>query len=99
MATGMPPKENSTHTGFLPQERAWLDQVVAAGFVDVWRHLHPQERGYSWWDYKTRARERNVGWRIDYFFASQKLLGRIKTCQILADVLGSDHAPIALELA
>lgn len=93
------PKENSTHTGFLPQERAWLDQVVAAGFVDVWRHLHPQERGYSWWDYKTRARERNVGWRIDYFFASQELLGRIKTCQILANMLGSDHAPIALELA
>ena len=92
------PRENSTHTGFLPQERAWLDQVQAAGFTDVWRHFHPDQVGYSWWDYKTRARERNVGWRIDYFWASVQLLPRLRSCDILSDVTGSDHAPLWLEL-
>ncbi|MBQ6154743.1 exodeoxyribonuclease III [bacterium] len=92
------PRENATHTGFLPQERAWLDQVAAAGFVDVWRHLHPQEIGYTWWDYKTRARERNVGWRIDYFWGSAALLSAVTDCRILSDIYGSDHAPIELTL-
>ena len=90
------PKENARHTGFLPIERAWIDKVIGAGFIDVWRHHHQQEIAYSWWDYKTRARARNVGWRIDYFFASQNLLSSIQDCQILSDVGGSDHAPIML---
>jgi exodeoxyribonuclease-3 len=93
------PKENATHTGFLPQERAWLDQVAAGGLADVWRVCHPGEVGYSWWDYKTRARERNVGWRIDYFWASQGLLPKVETCQIMSQILGSDHAPLQLNLA
>ena len=90
------PKENSTHTGFLPEERAWLDQVVESGFADVWR-LRPEQVAYSWWDYKTRARERNVGWRIDYFFASARFLPRIASCEIKSAVLGSDHAPLLLD--
>ena len=93
------PKENRTHTGFLPEERTWLDQVVAAGFSDSWRTLHPQQIGYSWWDYKTRARARNVGWRIDYFWVSQRLQTKIKRCEILTEVSGSDHAPIELVIA
>jgi exodeoxyribonuclease-3 len=92
------PKENATHTGFLPQERAWLDQVTAAGFIDLYRHHHPQQVAYSWWDYKTRARARNVGWRIDYFWASQKLLPLATDCEILGAVTGSDHAPVHLKL-
>ncbi len=92
------PRENETHTGFLPQERAWLDSVSAAGFVDVWRRLHPQEVAYSWWDYKTRARERNVGWRIDYFWASEALAPWIRSCEIQTEIMGSDHAPIILTL-
>lgn len=93
------PRENSTHTGFLPQERAWLDDVAAAGFVDVWRTQHPTQVGYTWWDYKTRARERDVGWRIDYFWASTRLMPRVTTCEICHDIFGSDHAPIQLELS
>jgi exodeoxyribonuclease-3 len=92
------PRENSKHTGFLPEERAWLDRVVEANFVDVWRFFHPREVGYSWWDYKTRSRERNVGWRIDYFWASRELMGKIGGCEILGEVGGSDHAPLELRL-
>jgi exodeoxyribonuclease-3 len=92
------PKENSQQTGFLPEERAWLDQVVAAGMVDVWRKFHPKEVEYSWWDYKTRARARNVGWRIDYFFCTEKLMKRIKKCELLTEIKGSDHAPVLLEI-
>jgi exodeoxyribonuclease-3 len=92
------PKENATHTGFLPEERAWLDQVVRAGFGDAWRGLHPQQIGYSWWDYKTHARDRNVGWRIDYFWLSQQLQSKVKRCEILTEIKGSDHAPLELVL-
>ena len=92
------PKENSKNTGFLPQEREWLDEVVNSGLTDVWREFHPNEVGYSWWDYKTKARERNVGWRIDYFFCSKSLLPKISKCEILSEIMGSDHAPILLEI-
>ena len=71
------PKENQETTGFLPEERAWLDEVVACGWVDTFRHFYPEKEGaYSYWDMKTRARDRNVGWRIDYLFASPDLLPR-----------------------
>lgn len=93
------PKENSQHTGFLPQERAWLDEVVTNNFVDVWRTLHPGKIAYTWWDYKTRSRSRNVGWRIDYWFVSARLLPNVQRCRILTEVEGSDHAPILLELS
>lgn len=93
------PKENEKNTGFLPQEREWVGQFIDAGFIDTFRHLHPEQPNhYSWWDYKTGARARNVGWRIDYFFISKDLLPRLKKAFILNDVLGSDHCPVGIEL-
>ncbi len=94
------PKENEEISGFLPVERAWIDKVIAAGYVDTFRHVHGDEpERYSWWSMRTRARERNVGWRIDYFFVSEDLKDRILDADILADIPGSDHAPISLRLA
>ncbi|MEK7538684.1 MAG: exodeoxyribonuclease III [Patescibacteria group bacterium] len=93
------PKENEKNTGFLPEERAWIDELIYSGYVDIFRHLHPHTRdAYTYWDMKTGARNRNVGWRIDYFFVSPDLLPRVKHATILADVFGSDHCPIVLEL-
>jgi exodeoxyribonuclease III len=92
------PKENSQHTGFLRIERDWLDKVVKSGYIDTFRYLHPQEVKYSWWDMKTFARERNVGWRLDYFFISSDLLPQLKFAKILDNMFGSDHCPVWLEL-
>lgn len=93
------PKENQENTGFLPEERAWLDEVVAHGYVDTFRHLNPEKTGaYSYWDLKTAARERNVGWRIDYFFISSELQKKLKKAEIHNKVFGSDHCPISIEL-
>ena len=93
------PKENRENTGFLPEERAWLDEVVAAGWIDTYRHFHPEKEGaYTYWDMKTRARDRNVGWRIDYLFASSDLLPHIKKTSIHPDIMGSDHCPISVEV-
>jgi len=93
------PKENEENTGFLPEERAWIDEVTYGGYVDVFRHFFPDKTGaYTYWDLKTRARDRNVGWRIDYFFVSPDLLPRLKGVKILSDVYGSDHCPISLEM-
>ena len=90
------PKENETHVGFLPVERAWMDRVVDKGWVDVYRHYFPTEVKYSYWDMKSYARERNVGWRIDYFFATPEMMKRVKSLEILDEILGSDHCPIKL---
>ncbi len=93
------PKENSKRIGFLPEERAWIDEYIASGYVDVFRSFNPEKTGaYSYWDMKSHARERNIGWRIDYFFVSQDLLPKIKKSEILSEVYGSDHCPISLEL-
>ena len=93
------PKENETRTGFLPEERVWIDKVVKKGYVDIFRHLNPDRSGaYTYWDMKTFARDRNVGWRIDYFFISPELLSKVKKVEILDDIFGSDHCPISLEL-
>lgn len=92
------PKENKNSIGFLPVERDWLTRVEQAGFVDTWRHKHPETVQYSWWDMKTRARDRNVGWRIDYIFVSDDLVSSIKKADIHNDVYGSDHCPISLEM-
>ena len=92
------PKENEKHVGFLPEERAWVDEVVSAGFVDIFRHLYPTKTEvYTYWDTYTHARDRNVGWRIDYFFASTKFMPRVKDTKVLTDWYGSDHCPIILE--
>lgn len=93
------PKENVENTGFLPIERVWMDKLVKKGWVDVFRTLHPNEKGvYTYWDQKTRARERNVGWRIDYFFCSPDIFPRIKKFETLSSYMGSDHCPIMIEL-
>lgn len=92
------PQDNVTVSGFLPVERAWLDKFTAAGYVDMFRHLHPDARdAYTWWSFRTAARARNVGWRIDYFFANAEFADRVKRCEHLADVEGSDHCPLMLE--
>lgn len=92
------PKENANSIGFLPVERAWVDRVIEAGFIDTFRELYPTDVKYSWWDQKTSSRGRNVGWRIDYFFVNAKLKKNIKNADILSDFLGSDHAPVLLEV-
>jgi exodeoxyribonuclease-3 len=92
------PKENAKVSGFLPEERAWVDQLVEHGMVDTFRTLHPDAVEYSWWDMKTRARERNAGWRIDYVFVSAPLLPRVQEAFVLGDVQGSDHCPVGVRL-
>ena len=92
------PKENVGNPGFTFEERAWADELAQAGFVDTYRYLHPDQVEYSWWSYRAGARDRNVGWRIDYFWVSQKLAPKIKRAWIETEVYGSDHAPIGLEL-
>lgn len=92
------PKDNEKISGFLPEERAWIDTLVAAGYTDTFRHLHKEGDNYTWWSMRTRARERNVGWRIDYFFVSNDLLPKLKSASILSDVMGSDHCPIDIVL-
>lgn len=93
------PKANEAVSGFLPSEREWIDRIIAVGMVDVYRHLNPVKVEYTWWDMVTRARERNVGWRIDYFFISHSLLDRVEVADIHGHILGSDHCPISIELA
>ncbi|MEP7162664.1 MAG: exodeoxyribonuclease III [Candidatus Moraniibacteriota bacterium] len=93
------PKENANTSGFMQIEREWIDKLEAAGFIDTFRAANPETVQYSWWDMKTRARERNVGWRIDYFFVDESLKNNIKDTFILDDVAGSDHAPVGLTLA
>ncbi len=92
------PKENETISGFLPQERAWMDKFVSHGYVDAFRHFDPTPGKYSWWSLRTAARSRNVGWRIDYFFVSDDLTANLSKAEIHSDVKGSDHCPLGLEL-
>lgn len=93
------PKQNEETSGFLPIERAWLDKFVEHGYLDTFRLVHGDEPDqYSWWSFRMRARERNVGWRIDYFFVSDELKNKVKDAWIESTVLGSDHCPVGLEL-
>jgi exodeoxyribonuclease-3 len=92
------PKENVKTSGFMPEERAGLAEFFSLGLVDTFRHLHPDTVKYTWWDMVTRARERNVGWRLDYFLASADLRDRIVAAEVHDDVLGSDHCPVSLTL-
>ena len=94
------PKSNQKNTGFRPEERAWVSRFLDHGYVDIFRRLNPGENGhYTWWSNRKGVRERNVGWRIDYFFISPDLEERVVAARIHADVMGSDHCPIELELA
>lgn len=90
------PKENAKISGFLPVERAWLDKLVARGYIDTFRYFHKESGQYTWWDMKSRARERNVGWRIDYFFVTENLKSHLVKAAIMPEVTGSDHCPIVL---
>lgn len=93
------PKANSKISGFLPEERAYMDKFAEAGLTDTFRMLYPDKSEcYSWWSYKTAARERNVGWRIDYFFATEGLLKDVSESNMMSNVMGSDHCPVFLDL-
>ena len=94
------PKPNEKTSGFLRIERDWLDRIIENGYIDTFRHFHPDTVKYSWWTYRFKARDRNVGWRIDYFFVTQDIIdkGWVKEAFIDNDVFGSDHCPIGLVL-
>ncbi|MQG24860.1 MAG: exodeoxyribonuclease III, partial [SAR202 cluster bacterium] len=92
------PKENINNSGFLPIEREWLDQLVDSGFIDCYREFNQESGNYTFWDTKTRARDRNIGWRIDYFFIDEQLKSNLISAEIMNGVFGSDHCPIAIEL-
>lgn len=93
------PKTNRRNAGFTDEERQKMTELLGAGFVDTWRHFYPDTEGiYSWWSYRFKAREKNAGWRIDYFLVSARLIGRVKSARILTDVFGSDHCPVAIEI-
>ncbi|NMB57196.1 exodeoxyribonuclease III [Candidatus Beckwithbacteria bacterium] len=92
------PKENEDISGFLPQERAWIDQLIKNDFIDIFRKFNREVNQYTWWSQRARARERNIGWRIDYFFVDKNLNSKIKNAFILPNIKGSDHCPIGIEL-
>lgn len=92
------PKENRKVSGFLPEECEWMDRWVAAGFIDTFRVFHQEPEQYTWWDMLTRARDRNVGWRIDYFFISEELRPNLTQAFIMPEVMGSDHCPVGITL-
>ena len=92
------PKENRNISGFLPVERGWMDKFLENGYVDTFRMFNNDPDQYTWWSYRTRARTRNVGWRLDYFFVNEEFKNNIKASYILSDVMGSDHCPIGIEI-
>ena len=92
------PKQNEGNAGYSEQERGKFNELLDAGFVDTFRTLHPNEQVYSWWSYRMKARERNVGWRIDYFLVSEQLKDEVSAAAIHTDVFGSDHCPVSIEI-
>lgn len=93
------PKPNEKISGFLPVERAWMDQWVSQGYVDTLRMFNQEPGQYSWWDARGGGRSKNVGWRIDYFFVSESMKDKVTGAFIMPDVMGSDHCPIGIDLA
>lgn len=92
------PKENEKVSGFLPIEREWMDKFISHGYVDTFRMFNDQPEQYTWWDMQSRARERNVGWRIDYFFVSENFRKNVNNAFIMPEVMGSDHCPVGIEI-
>ena len=92
------PKANRGNAGFSDEERGKFTQLLASGFTDTFRYRNPETVAYSWWSYRFRAREKNIGWRIDYFLVSDRLRDRVRATPIYQDVYGSDHCPVGLEL-
>ena len=92
------PKENEKVSGFLPIEREWIDRFLSHGYVDTFREFNQDPDNYTWWSYRTRARDRNVGWRLDYFFVNQEFMDNVESSFILSDVMGSDHCPVGIDI-
>ncbi len=92
------PKANEKISGFLPEERAWIDKFLNYGYIDTFRMFNNEPDQYTWWSYRTKARERNVGWRLDYFFVNEEFGDKIKSSYILSDVIGSDHCPVGIDV-
>jgi len=92
------PKQNEKMSGFLPIERAWIDTFIDHGYVDTFREFNKEADQYSWWSMRTMARERNIGWRIDYFFVNKEFKKNVKNAFIMQDVTGSDHCPVGIEI-
>ena len=92
------PKSNEKNTGFLPEERVWIDKYLEHQFVDAYRDLYPERVQYTWWTYRFNARSNNVGWRLDYFLVSESLMDRVEDVVIHTDIMGSDHCPVTLIL-
>lgn len=92
------PKENEKSIGFLPEERSWVSEVIQQKWVDIFRKKHPKTVVYSWWHLLTKARERNIGWRIDYLFTDENLLPKVKKITYLNEQMGSDHCPVLLDM-
>jgi len=90
------PKTNRKNAGFTDEERAKFRELKAAGFVDTFRHLHPEEVKYSWWSYMFKAREKNAGWRIDYFVVSERIADKVQAAEIHNEIFGSDHCPVSI---
>lgn len=92
------PKQNEKYSGFLPEERAWIDKYLEHNFVDIYREIYPERVQYTWWTYRLNARSRNIGWRLDYFLISKQLIDRVVDTVIYEEILGSDHCPVGLDL-
>ncbi|SHO62073.1 exodeoxyribonuclease III [Algoriphagus zhangzhouensis] len=92
------PVSNKNSSGFLPDERAWMDKFTESGFIDTFRHFNKEPHNYSWWSYRAGARAKNLGWRIDYHMATEPLQNKLKSAVILPNVVHSDHCPIVLEI-
>jgi len=92
------PKQNEKTSGFLPQEREWVQNFLNHGFVDVYRKLYPDKVEYTWWTYRLNARQRGIGWRLDYFLVSENLVPNVRDVIIHEEVMGSDHCPVELML-
>ena len=92
------PKNCEGKSGYLPEERAWLDELEKAGFVDTFRIFDEAENNFTWLSYRTKARDRNAGWRLDYFYVNEEIRDNVKSAEILSDIYGSDHCPVTLEL-
>lgn len=93
------PKANEKNTGFLPEEREWIDKYLAHDFVDAYRELYPERIQYTWWTYRYNARENNIGWRLDYFLVSKDLMARVDDVIVHNEIMGSDHCPVSLLLS
>jgi exodeoxyribonuclease III len=92
------PKQNTRNAGFTIEERVFVDQLIKANFVDTFRHFYPEKKKYTWWSYRFGARDRNIGWRIDYFFVPKSFIKKVKKSEILDRVYGSDHCPVMIEI-